>query len=123
MSGDRDRSSTPGKSKGPAFMAVRIWHFTPTENVESIKANGFRKGICGVGDVYFAVRGNANHDLDGRSLLEVTLDITQQELDRLEDVPGYHGDRADIVYEISPDFLNAHTTDIRVVPESEYLGH
>ena len=79
-------------------MSVQLWHFTWSDYVASIQANGLRNGDLGW--VYFVNPGDRTNE-KGDTALVVTLDVTKDEIHRFEGEMN-----GSPVYRIPADFVN-----------------
>jgi hypothetical protein len=86
-------------------MIIHLWHFTGTENIESIRVGGFAlPAHLNQMGVYLSLAGEHNWALKGPGLIEVWLDIEEREIARYKQIAGDGGRYIDF-YIIPPDRL------------------
>ena len=93
-------------------MSVQLWHFTWSEYVDSIQANGLRNGDLGW--VYFVKPGDRTNE-KGDTALAVILDVTEDKIRRFEGEMNRSP-----VSRIPADFVNGSRPAIRLATPDEY---
>ncbi len=102
-------------------MSVRLWHFTWPENIASIRENGFRARNRD-GDrncVFFATVGDNRFEIGPRELLEVILKVDDADIARYAQPTVLGNGKPSVIYMIPPEFVNAHTIEIRAATRTE----
>jgi hypothetical protein len=112
------------------FEPMRLWHFTKPENASSILEGGFLDNKFGY--VNFTAAGDTTYEGWGPALIEVTLNVSDEELERvgyrLESIDTYEKQagplvkiedparyRRSVFYQIPAAYVNAHTVSIELV--------